>query len=90
MQAKELWSHQRSKHVLRRYHVIRKIIIRNDVKIELVSTEDNIADLLTKALSQLKHDGHIESLDIRYMVIGSSTSRRLLVYTLDPIELDAM
>ena len=33
-QAKEPRSHQRSKHVLHRYHVIRKIIIRNDVKIE--------------------------------------------------------
>ena len=33
-QAKEPRSHQMSKHVLRRYYVIQKIIIRNDVKIE--------------------------------------------------------
>ena len=66
-QAKELRSHQRSKHVLRKYHVIREIIGRNDVKIERVPTEDNIADPLTKALPQQKHDGHAKSLDIRYM-----------------------
>ena len=66
-QAKEPRSHQRSKHVLRKYLVIREIICRNDVKIERVPTEDNIADPLTKALPQQKHDGHAESLDIRYM-----------------------
>ena len=33
--AKEPRSHQRSKHVLRRYHLIREIIGRYDVKIEI-------------------------------------------------------
>ena len=66
-QPKEPRSHQRSKHVLRKYHVIREIICRNDVKIERVPTEDNIADPLTEALAQQKHDGHAESLGIRYM-----------------------
>ena len=66
-QKKETRSHQRSKHVLRKYHVIREIICRNNVKIERVPTEDNIADPLTKALPQQKHDGHAESLGIRYM-----------------------
>ena len=66
-QAKEPRSHQRSKHVLRKYHVIREIIFKNDVKIERVLTEDNVANPLTKALSQQKHDGHAESLDIRYL-----------------------
>ena len=51
-QAKELRSYQRSKHILHRYHVIREIIIRNDVKIEHMPTEDNIANPLTKALPQ--------------------------------------
>ncbi|XP_071920682.1 secreted RxLR effector protein 161-like [Coffea arabica] len=49
-QAKEPRSHQRSIHVLRRFHLIREIVARNDVKIERVSTEDNIADPLTKVL----------------------------------------
>ena len=65
VQAKELRSHQRSKHVLHRYYVIKKIITKNDIKIEWVSTEDNVADPLTKSL--LQHDGHVESLGIRYI-----------------------
>ena len=49
-QAKESRSHQRSKHVLRRYHFIREIISRNDVKIEKIPTDKNIVDPLTKPL----------------------------------------
>ena len=66
-QAKEPRSHQRSKHILRRYHLIREIIERGDVKICKVSTDDNVADPLTKALAQAKHDHHVRSMGIRYM-----------------------
>ena len=52
-QAKEPRSHQRSKHILRRYHLIREIIDRGDIKICKVDTNDNIADPLFKALSQV-------------------------------------
>ena len=57
-QAKEPRSHQRSKHILRCYHLIREIIERGDVKICKVSTNDNVADPLTKALVQGKNDHH--------------------------------
>ena len=67
VQAKESWSHQRSKHVLRRYLVIREIIGRNDAKIERVPMDDNVADPFTKVLPQQKHDSNVESLGIRYM-----------------------
>ena len=49
-QAKEPISPQRSKHILRRYHLIREIIERGDVKICKVPTYDNVADPLTKPL----------------------------------------
>ncbi|KAG8483010.1 hypothetical protein CXB51_021928 [Gossypium anomalum] len=58
-QAKEPRSHQRSKHILRRYHLIREIIDRGDVEICRVPTDDNIADPLTKSLTQQKHDRHL-------------------------------
>ena len=51
-QAKEPISHQRSKHILRRYHLIREIIDRGYVKICKVPALDNIADPLTKPLAQ--------------------------------------
>ncbi|KAK8548176.1 hypothetical protein V6N12_061094 [Hibiscus sabdariffa] len=63
-QAKEPRSHQRSKHILRRFHLIREVVDRGDVEICKVHTDDNIADPLTKPLSQQKHDRHTESLAI--------------------------
>ena len=66
-QAKEPRSHQRSKHILRRFHLIRDIIERGDVRICKVPTDDNIADPLTKPLMQQRHDRHTRSLGIRYL-----------------------
>ncbi|KAK8584221.1 hypothetical protein V6N12_068467 [Hibiscus sabdariffa] len=79
-QAKEPRSHQRSKHILRRFHLIREIVDRGDVEICKVHTDDNIADPLTKPLSQQKHDRHTESLGIRYvsevlMLLGDCWSK---------------
>ena len=66
-QAKEPRSHQRSKHILRRFHLIREIIERGDIKICRVATEENVADPLTKPLPQGKHDAHARSIGIRQM-----------------------
>ncbi|KAK9043585.1 hypothetical protein V6N11_071921 [Hibiscus sabdariffa] len=66
-QAKEPRSHQKPKHILRRFHLIREIIDRGDMEIYKVHTDDNIADPLTKPLAQQKHDRHTESLGIRYV-----------------------
>ncbi|KAK8535535.1 hypothetical protein V6N12_057051 [Hibiscus sabdariffa] len=66
-QAKEPRSHQRSKHILRRFHLIREIIDRGDVEICKVHTNGNIVDPLTKPLAQQKHDRHTKSLGIRYV-----------------------
>ena len=66
-QAKEPRSHQRSKHILRRYHLIREIIERGDVKVCRVPTDDNVVDPLTKSLPQAKHDRHARFIGIRYI-----------------------
>ena len=65
-QAKESRSHQRSKHILKRYHLIREIIDRGDVKISYIVTDDNMAHPLTKALSQPKHEAHVKSMGINW------------------------
>ena len=67
-QAKEPRSHQRSKYILKCYHLIREIIERGDVKICKVPINDNVADPLTKPLPQTKHESHIRSIGIRYNV----------------------
>ena len=65
-QAKEPRSHQRSKHVLRRYHLIREIIGRNDVKREKIPTDQNIVDPLTNPLPQKKYESHVLAYGMRY------------------------
>ncbi|VFQ90148.1 unnamed protein product [Cuscuta campestris] len=63
-QAKEPRSHQKTKHIVRRYHIIREIIARGDVEICKIGTDDNIADRLTKALGKPKHESHTWSMGI--------------------------
>jgi len=50
-QTKEPRSHQRSKHIQRRYHLIREIFDKEDVKICRVPTSDNVVDPFIKALT---------------------------------------
>jgi hypothetical protein len=57
----------RAKHVLRRYHLIREIIGRGDVKVCKVHTDHNFADPLTKLVPQPKHEAHMRSMGIRYL-----------------------
>ena len=66
-QAKDPRSHQLSKHILRRFHLIREIIDRGNVKICRVHTNDNVADPLTKPLPHSKHDSHTRSIGIQFM-----------------------
>jgi hypothetical protein len=66
-QAKDPRAHKRAKHILRRYHLIREIIGRGDVKVCKVHMEHDIADPLMKPLPQPKHEVHMGSMGIRYL-----------------------
>ncbi|KAJ9560249.1 hypothetical protein OSB04_005409 [Centaurea solstitialis] len=66
-QAKELREHHKSRHVLRKYHLIREIIGRGDVRICKIPTEDNVADPLTKPLARVKHEAHASSIGMQYL-----------------------
>ena len=52
-QAKEPRSHPKSKHILRRFHLIKEIMTQGDITVERVPFEDNIVDPLTKLLSHI-------------------------------------
>ena len=69
-QAIEPRSHSKSKHVFRKYHLIREIIQRNKIVIEKIPSEENVADPLTKAMPQDKHDSHTRSMGLRTNPIG--------------------
>ena len=64
--AKEPRSHQKSKHIERQYHIIRELTGKGDMIVQKVASADNVTDLLTKALTQLQLDGHLEKMGMRY------------------------
>ena len=64
--AKEPRSHHKSRHILRKYHLIREIIDREDIRIERVDSKDNLADPLTKALSRLQFENLNETYGMKY------------------------
>ncbi|KAJ9552609.1 hypothetical protein OSB04_016654 [Centaurea solstitialis] len=66
-QAKEPREHHKSRHVLRKYHLIREIIGRGDVRICKIPTEENVADPLTKPLARVKHETHANSIGMQYL-----------------------
>ena len=66
-QSKEPRPHQRSKHMVDKFHLIRENVEREDVKESKVRTEDNIADLLTKPLAQPKYVCLTRSVGLKHM-----------------------
>ncbi|KAJ9560759.1 hypothetical protein OSB04_005919 [Centaurea solstitialis] len=70
-QAKEPREHHKSRHVLRKYHLIREIIGRGDVRICKIPTKENVADPLTKPLARVKHEAHASSIGMQYLDASS-------------------
>ena len=48
--------HDRSKHIGIRYHYIRDMVQKGAVKLQYISTDEQIADILTKPLSKVKFE----------------------------------
>lgn len=69
-QAKELRAHQKNKHILMRYHLIRQFVDEGDIKLCKVHTEANVVDPLTKQLSQPRHEAHTRAMGIRCLRHG--------------------
>ena len=67
-QAKEPRNHQKNKHVMRRFHLIRDFVNRGEIKICKIHMDLNISDPLTKPLPQAKHDAHVRAMGIRYLL----------------------
>ena len=67
-QEKEPWNHQKSKHVMRRFHLIREFIERGEIKICKIHTDLNVSDPLTKPLPQPKHEALTRAMGIRYIL----------------------
>ncbi|KAL0293559.1 UNVERIFIED_CONTAM: Retrovirus-related Pol polyprotein from transposon TNT 1-94 [Sesamum radiatum] len=66
-QAKKPRSHHRSKHILRRYHLLREMVNRGDSRMDRVSSAENIVDPLTMPMSQVAHTQHLDKIGFRSM-----------------------
>ncbi|KAM2674254.1 hypothetical protein EV2_015471 [Malus domestica] len=66
-QAKEPRAHQKNKHFDRRFNIIRRYAVEGKVNILKVASADNVADPLTKPMSQIQLHRHMEKMGIRYM-----------------------
>ncbi|KAL0345612.1 UNVERIFIED_CONTAM: hypothetical protein Sradi_4392500 [Sesamum radiatum] len=64
-QAKELRSHHQSKHILRRYHLLREMVGRGDIRMDRVNSAENTSDLLTKPVSYIAHAKHLGKIGLR-------------------------
>ncbi|KAL0405779.1 UNVERIFIED_CONTAM: hypothetical protein Slati_3891800 [Sesamum latifolium] len=66
-QAKELRTHHRSKHILRRYHLLREMVSRGNCRMDRVSSAENTVDPLTKPMSQIAHTQYLDKMGLRSM-----------------------
>ncbi|KAA0032043.1 gag/pol protein [Cucumis melo var. makuwa] len=58
-------SHKRGNHIERKYHLIREIVHRGDVIVIKISSEQNMADSFTKALTAKVFESHLHGLGLR-------------------------
>jgi hypothetical protein len=54
----------RSKHIEIRYHFIRNMVQRGSLKLQYISTDEQVADVLTKPLSRVKFEHFRDKLGI--------------------------
>ncbi|KAL0293222.1 UNVERIFIED_CONTAM: hypothetical protein Sradi_6950000 [Sesamum radiatum] len=66
-QVKESRSHHRSKHILRRYHLLREMVGRRDARMDRVTSAESMSDPLTKPVLQIAHAQHLGKMDLRNM-----------------------
>ena len=60
--SKEPRSHERGKHIERKYHLIREIVHRGDVAVMKIASQDNLADPFTETLLVKSFEGHLSGM----------------------------
>jgi hypothetical protein len=63
--AKDNKFHSRTKHIDLRYHFIREAVEDGKIKVQYIPTDDNVADIFTKALGKPKFQRFVELLGMR-------------------------
>ena len=65
MLAKDNKFHSRTKHIDLQYHFVREVVKDNKIKFNYVLTDENVADIFTKALPRPRFMGFIDSLGLQ-------------------------
>ena len=65
--SKEPRSHKRSKHIDRKYHLIRDFVKDGKVSMAKIASKDNLADPFTKTLPVKVFESHLEGYGVRDM-----------------------
>ena len=63
--------HDKSKHIEIKYHYIRDMVERGRVKLQYVTTNEHITDVLTEPLSRVKFEYFTENLGVFHIEIPS-------------------
>jgi hypothetical protein len=58
--------HKRTKHIDVRYHYIRELAEKEEVKVKYISTNEQKADILTKPLQRAKHEENVDRLRLNH------------------------
>ncbi|KAH9734858.1 Integrase catalytic domain-containing protein [Citrus sinensis] len=61
-QSKEPRNHKKQKHIERKYHLIRDIVQRCDMEVTQIVSQQNLADIFTKAILGKPFNLHLESM----------------------------
>jgi hypothetical protein len=67
-QAKQPSNHQKSKHVLWKFHLIQQFVRWGEIRICKIHIDLNVADPWMKPLPQPKHEAHMRSMGIIYLL----------------------
>jgi hypothetical protein len=67
--AKNANGHSKIKHISMKAHWIREIIEAKEVLVEGISTENNVADIFTKALHHPRHEKLVKMMGMQFLNI---------------------
>lgn len=63
---------KRTKHIDIAYHFVRECVANGTISVEYIPTDDMTADVLTKALPQIKHEKHICAMGLGPVPVSSA------------------
>jgi hypothetical protein len=69
-QAKEPRSHQKKKHIIQKYHLIRECVEEGEITLCKIHTNMNVSDPLRKTLSLAKHNQQRDAIGVRQLYVN--------------------